>query len=98
MLRRQRESLVEGVRVQALRTAGDRGQRLHRDAHDVVLGLLRGQRRASGLRVEAEGERARIGGSELVAHDPRPEATCGTELCNLLEEVVVRVEDRKSVV
>ena len=53
-LGRQAERLVEAVRVQRLRAAQHRGQRLQRDAHDVVLGLLRGERRAAGLGVEAQ--------------------------------------------
>ena len=92
-LRRQRERLVEAVRVQALRAAGDRRERLDRDAHDVVLRLLRGQRRAAGLRVEPERERPRVRGAEAVAHDRRPQPAGGAELRHLLEEVVVRVEE-----
>src|SRR4051794_8378956 len=53
-LRGQRECLVEAVRVERLRPAHHRGERLDRDAHGVVLRLLRGQRRAAGLRVEAQ--------------------------------------------
>src|SRR5207302_2662380 len=53
MLGRQGECLVERVRVQRLRAAADGRERLEGDAHDVVLRLLRGQRRASGLSVEA---------------------------------------------
>ena len=43
---RQSERLVESVRVQTLRAPERGGERLQSDAHDVVLGLLRGQRRA----------------------------------------------------
>ena len=42
-LGRERERLVEPVRVQGLRAAGDRRQGLDRDADDVVLRLLRGE-------------------------------------------------------
>ena len=73
-LGRQRERLVERVRVQRLRAAADRRERLDRDAHDVVLRLLRGERRAAGLRVEAERVRARVRRAEPVAHDRRPTA------------------------
>src|SRR5215211_2989650 len=41
-LRREPECLVEGVGVQALSPAEDRGERLDRGSHDVVLGLLGG--------------------------------------------------------
>src|SRR5690606_34396231 len=50
----QRERLVHRVRVQRLRAAEHRGQRLVGDAHDVVLGLLRDQADAGGLRVRAQ--------------------------------------------
>ncbi len=40
--------------MQRLRAAEHGGQRLERGAHDVVLRLLRGERRAAGLRVEAQ--------------------------------------------
>ncbi len=92
-LGRQRERLVERVRVQRLRAAADRRERLDRDAHDVVLGLLRGQGRAAGLRVEAESERLRVRRAEPLAHDARPDAPRRPELRDLLEEVVVRVEE-----
>ena len=70
-------------------------ERLDRDAHDVVLGLLRGQRRAAGLRVEAQGERLRVRRAEALAHHARPEAARRPELRDLLEEVVVRVEEER---
>ena len=73
----------------------DRRQRLHRDAHDVVLRLLRGQRRAARLRVEAERLRLRVRRAEAVAHDLRPQPPRRAELRHLLEEVVVRVEEER---
>ena len=94
-LGRQRERLVERVRVQRLRAAADRRQRLDRDADDVVLGLLRGQRRAAGLRVEAQRERLRVRRAEALAHHPRPQPARRAELRHLLEEVVVRVEEER---
>ena len=93
VLGRERERLVEAVRVQALRAAADRRERLDRDPHDVVLGLLRGQGRTAGLGVEAERERLRVRGAEAVAHQRRPQPPRGAELRHLLEEVVVRVEE-----
>ena len=68
-------------------------ERLDRHADDVVLGLLRGQRRAAGLRVEAERQRAWVGRAEAVAHDLGPQAPRRAELRDLLEEVVVGVEE-----
>ena len=58
VLARQRERLVVAVGVQRLRAAADRGERLQRDAHDVVERLLRRQRDAAGLGVEAQHRRA----------------------------------------
>ena len=66
-----------------------------RDAHDVVVGLLRGQRAAGGLRVEAQLLRARVGRAEPLLHDPRPQPPRRPELRDLLEEVVVRVEEER---
>ena len=54
LLGRQRERFVLAVAVQRLRAAEHGRQRLQRHAHDVVVGLLRGQRAAGGLRVEAQ--------------------------------------------
>ena len=55
----QRERLVVAVGVQRLRAAADGGEALQRDAHDVVERLLRGQRDAAGLGVEAQHLRLR---------------------------------------
>ena len=93
VLARERERLVEAVRVQRLRAAADGRERLHRDAHDVVLRLLGGQGGAAGLGVEAEGLGLRGRRSEAVAHDLRPQRAGGAELRDLLEEVVVGVEE-----
>ena len=53
-LGRQPERFVEAVGVQALRPPSTAASGLDRDADDVVLGLLRGERRAAGLGVEAQ--------------------------------------------
>ena len=54
LFRRQRQRLVASVAVQRLRSAEHRRQRLNGDAHDVVVGLLSGERAAGRLRVEAQ--------------------------------------------
>ncbi len=56
----QRDRLVERVRVQRLRAAEHRGQRLDRGAHDVVVGVLLGQRPAGGLAMRAQHQRLRL--------------------------------------
>ena len=73
-LGRQRQRLVERVGVQRVGAAEHRGQRLQRRAHDVVVGLLRGQRHAGGLGVEAQLPRARVLRAEAVRASPRPTA------------------------
>ena len=50
----QRQRLVAGIGVQRLGAAQHRRQGLQRDADDVVVGLLRRQRGAAGLGVEAQ--------------------------------------------
>ena len=60
-LGRQRQRLVAAVAVQRLRAAEHRRQRLQRHPHDVVVRLLRGERAAGGLRVEAQLLRPRVG-------------------------------------
>jgi hypothetical protein len=89
------ECLVEGVRVQRLRAACDRREGLDSHPHDVVLGLLRRQRRTSGLRVEAQRLCAGARGAKAVAHDLGPQLSRGAELRDLLEEVVVGVEEER---
>src|SRR6202171_2211300 len=73
-LGRQRQGFVHRVRVQRLAAAEDSGQGLHGHPHDVVLGLLGGERAARRLRVEAQHGGARVPGPEALRHDPRPEA------------------------
>src|SRR5437870_487492 len=58
--RGQGPSFVERIGVERLRAAKHRGEGLTRGSHDVVVGLLRGQRASGGLRVEAQGPGARI--------------------------------------
>ena len=57
---RKRERFVLAVGVQRLRSAEYCGQGLQGHAHDVVFGLLRGERRAAGLRVKAQHQATRI--------------------------------------
>ena len=82
--------------MQRLRAAEDRRHRLQRGAHDVVLRLLRRERRAAGLGVEpqhrARGSFAPNRSVMIRAHMPPG----GPELRDLLEEVhVAREEERE---
>ena len=67
LLGRQRQRLVVRVRVQRLRAAEHRRHRLERDPHDVVARLLRRERAARGLRVEAQLEERGIRDAEALA-------------------------------
>ena len=89
----QRPGLVERIGVQRLRAAQHRGQRLKRRAHDVVLRLLRGERAAGGLRVEAQRPGARILARRSGRASSCPDAARGAVFGDLLEEIVVRVEE-----
>ena len=91
---RQRERFVVAVRVQRLRAAEHRRQRLHRDAHDVVQRLLRLERDAARLRVKAQ-PAARVVRAEALAHEARVHAPRRAELRDLLEQVVVRREEER---
>ena len=90
----QSERFVHGVRVQGLCAAEHRGQRLDGYADDIVFRLLRGERGAGGLRVEAKQQRARIAGVETVAHDFGPEAASGAVLGDFFEKIAVGVEEK----
>ena len=90
----QRQRLVVAVGVQRLRAAEHRGQRLHRDPHDVVERLLRLQRDAAGLGVKPQ-PRRRVARTEPLAHEPGPEPARRAELGHLLEQVVVAGEEER---
>src|SRR5262245_19097361 len=81
--------------MQGLRTTGDGGERLDRNADDVVLRLLSSERGSTRLRVEAESDGPGIRSSEAIAHDPGPQSAGRPELGDLLEEVVVGVEEER---
>src|SRR5947209_5127004 len=83
--------------MQRLRTAEYSGERLVRDAHDVVHRLLRCQRHACGLRVETHDPRPWTLRAVALLEVARPDPTRGAQLGDLLEEVVVNVpEERKT--
>ena len=92
-LGRQTQRLIEAIGVQTLCSAEYGGQTLEGHAHDVVLGLLGGQRRTAGLGMKAQHGRARVSRAEAISHDRRPQATGCAILGHLLEEVVVRVKE-----
>ncbi len=81
--------------MQGLATTENRGERLNRNADDIVFRLLSGERRTGGLRVEAKHQRARILCAEAFHHNARPEAAGGAVLGDFLEKVVVGVEKER---
>ena len=78
-----------------LRSAEDGGKSLERHTHHVVFRLLRGERGASGLRVETQLPTGWLLRLETFAHDPCPHAARGAELGDFFEQVVVRVEEER---
>jgi hypothetical protein len=81
--------------VERVGAAQYRRQRLQRGAHDVVVGLLRGERDAGGLAVKAQLPRAFAFGVEPIAHRLGPDLPRGAVLGDLLEEIAVRVEEER---
>ena len=95
LLGRQPERFVECVGVERLSAAEYSGERLDRRADDVVPRLLRRERRAHRLSVEAEGKRRRRLRTVALAHDVRPHTAGGTKFRDLLEERRVRREKER---
>ena len=91
----QRPSLVERIRVQRLRAAQHRRERLQGGADDIVVRLLRGERAAGGLRVETQSPGACVLRSEALAHRLVPDAARGAIFGDFLEEIAVRVEEER---
>ena len=91
----QRERLVPRRGEHRLHAAEDRGHRLVRDPHDVVVRLLGLERPAAAHHAGAEHGRARLLRAVALADDVRPAPAAGAVLGDLLEEVVVRVEEER---
>jgi hypothetical protein len=81
--------------VQGLRSPKDGSKSLDRNAHDIVVRLLRGKRAAGSLRVETENSRSRVRTPEPLRHHLVPDLTRGTVLCDLFEEIVVSVKKER---
>ena len=93
-LRRQRDGFVQRIGVQRLRAAQHRRQRLDRGAHDVVVGILFGQRHAGCLAMRAQHQRVRLLRAEFV-HDLRPQQARGAQLGHFHEEVHADAEEER---
>src|SRR5947208_1555975 len=86
-MRWQGERLIAGVRMQALSAAEDRGQRLDRRPHDVVVDRPGGKRGTGRLNVEAAHHRTNVRCTEAILHDLRPHSAGCAELGHLLEQL-----------
>ena len=80
--------------MQGLRAAHDRSERLNRRTHHVVVGLLRGERTARRLRVEAQRPGALILGFVALDHGFMPDAPRRAILGNLFKEIIVGIEEK----
>ena len=65
--------------MQGLRAAKHRGHRLNRRAHDVVVGILLGERPARRLTMRSQHTAFGIGGAKLL-DDLCPQQPCGPHL------------------
>ena len=92
MLGGQRQRLIERVCVQRLRSAEHRRERLNGGSDNVVIRLLRRERAAGGLRVEATHPGSGICRPEALFHDARPDFARGAIFGDFFEEVVVGIE------
>ena len=93
--RRQRPSFIQRIRVQRLRPAHHRGQRLNRRAHHIVVRLLRRKRAACRLRVETQRPGARIFCAKALAHLTLPDAARGAIFGDFFKKIVVRIEKER---
>ena len=79
--------------MQRLGATQDRREALHRDPHQVHLGLLCSELNSGGLCVEPQHPRLRVLGPESLLHDARPHPPCGPELCHFLDDRRARDEE-----
>src|ERR1019366_10024803 len=81
--------------MQRLSSAKHRGEGLKRHPSDVVVRLLCGEGNTRSLSVEAHQPRALVLRTETVLHQAVPDFPRRTILCDLFEEIVVRVEEKR---
>ena len=86
-VRRQRDSLVQRVRVQRLGVAESRAHSLHRRAGHVVERILRGERPTGRLAVGTQSHRLVVGAAHLL-DDLRPEHASRAHLRDFHEVVL----------
>src|SRR6267143_626017 len=91
----QCEGFVQRIGVQGLAAAENGGERLNRDAYDVVFRLLRGERGTGGLRVKPQHQRAWIFCTEAFRHDASPETAGRAVFGDFFKKIVVGVEEKR---
>src|SRR5690606_23432377 len=92
---RQRECLVARVGMERLAAAKHRCKGFGRYPDDVVVHLLRSQRLAGRLDVEAEMHRLCVFGSEALLHYLGIDAPCSPELGDLFKELHCTAEKER---
>ena len=93
--RRQCQRLIIAVGVQRLRAAQYRGHGLDCRTHNVVFRLLCRQCRAGSLCMKTQHPRLRILRLEFFPHHACPDLARRTELGNLFQKIVVRIEEER---
>src|SRR5262249_51376832 len=88
------QRFVHGIGMQRLGSAQHRGQRLYCSSNNIDFRLLSGEGRAAGLSMKSQSHGARIARAKPVPHNAGPHPPCRSELCDLLEKLIVRIEEK----
>src|SRR5947209_11697820 len=81
--------------MQGIRASEDRCKSLNSRTHNVIFGLLRGQRDASCLSMAAHHPGTWVFSSVTLTHQSSPQSPPGTEFGNLLKEVIVYIKEKR---
>src|SRR5271157_6576159 len=87
------ENLIQRVCVERLGSSQDGRKGFQRGADEVIVRLLRGERAACRLRMEAHPPGSGLSRLEAVTHNPCPHPPCRPQLCDFFKEVNVGVEE-----
>src|SRR4029079_6059644 len=81
--------------MQALRSAENACKRLNRDTDNIIDRLLHSQAHARRLSMKAKLPRARLLRFEPLFHDAEPDTARRAILGDLLEEIIMRVKEKR---